>query len=381
MDKGPAEGSPGQRNPVLTRMRLDEVAAGAAAAVVRDIPAYRDRTEAAVRTELNALLGPATEALREGREPAPRELAAFEEFGALRAAQGIGLEPLQEAFRLTTRRAFDALYAAARTDTPPTVALELTRDFWAYCDLVSTAVVRGHRAHELERAQAQTEHRTLLLRQLLLGELPPEWLATAASELGLDRNGEYLVLYARPTGRPVADVERVLRGHATALLAEPGADRVVGLAARRPPPSLELPVGLGPARPLARLHESLVAARRAARLATAFGLERCVADGELPLHGAVLALPETGAQLVERCFGHTSGARRSTLARTLDAYLAADGNAEQAGAELFVHPNTLRYRLRAFGAATGLDPARTEDALTVWWALRHLEAEGGSEPG
>ncbi|MEK2491869.1 helix-turn-helix domain-containing protein [Kitasatospora purpeofusca] len=377
MDKNEDSGSPEQRGPVLARMRLDEVAAGAAAAVVRDIPAYRDRTEAAVRTELAALLGPAVEALRDGREPEPGEVAAFEEFGALRAEQGIGLEPLQEAFRLTTRRAFDALYAAARTGTPPAVALELTRDFWAYCDLVSTAVVRGHRTHELERAQAEQEHRTLLLRQLLMGELPPEWLAAAATALGLDRNREYLVLYARPpAGRTVAEVERTLRGHAVALLAEPGADRVVGLAARRPLPSLDLPVGLGPTRPLARLHESLVAARRAARLATAFALDRCVADGELPLHGAVLALPETGAQLVERCFGHTSGARRTTLAHTLDAYLAADGNAEQAGAELFVHPNTLRYRLRAFGAATGLDPARTEDALTVWWALRHLEATG-----
>ncbi|MEV6977415.1 helix-turn-helix domain-containing protein [Kitasatospora sp. NPDC093806] len=377
MDKNDEVGSPGQRGRLLGRLPLERVAAEAAVAVVRGVPAYRERNEDAVRAELAALLGPAIEALRERREPAPGELTAFEEFGALRAEQGIGLEPLQEAFRLTTRRAFDALYAAARDDTPPEVTLELTRDFWAYCDLVSTAVVRGHRTHELERVQAEQEHRTLLLRQLLMGELPTEWLPTAASTLGLDQNREYLVLYARPAdGRPVAELERALRGHAVVLLAEPGADRVVGLAARRPLPSLELPVGVGSARPLARLHESLVEARRAARLATAFGLRRCVADGELPLHGAVLALPETGVRLVERCFGHTSGARRSTLARTLDAYLRADGNAEQAGAELFVHPNTLRYRLRAFGTATGLDLARTEDALTAWWALRHLEATG-----
>ncbi|MEV7570185.1 helix-turn-helix domain-containing protein [Streptomyces tanashiensis] len=141
---------------------------------------------------------------------------------------------------------------------------------------------------------------------------------------------------------------------------------------------MALPVGLGPARPLAQLRESLAEAERADEVAVAFGLDRCVSGGELPLHRAVLTLPAIGEQLVERCFGHTSGERRTTLVRTVGAYLAADANAEQAAAALFVHPNTLRYRIRALTAATGLDPARTEDALALWWAVRHLEATGHS---
>jgi sugar diacid utilization regulator len=174
-------------------------------------------------------------------------------------------------------------------------------------------------------------------------------------------------------------VERALRPHTAVVLAEPGAQRVIGLAVRRPPASFELPSGIGEPRPPARLRESLAQAERADELAVAFGLRRCVSADELPLHSAVLTLPAVGGQLVERCFGHTSGERRATLVRTVDAYLAADANAEQAAAALFVHPNTLRYRLRGLTAATGLDPARTEDALALWWAVRHLEAHGDGE--
>ncbi|WP_426402974.1 helix-turn-helix domain-containing protein [Streptomyces sp. R-07] len=82
-----------------------------------------------------------------------------------------------------------------------------------------------------------------------------------------------------------------------------------------------------------------------------------------------------------RCFGHTSGSRRATLVRTLDAYLRADANAEAAAAALYVHPNTLRYRLRTFTRVTGLDLGRAEDTMQVWWALRHLEAAAAGPGG
>ncbi|MEV8590223.1 helix-turn-helix domain-containing protein [Streptomyces sp. NPDC051180] len=376
-----------QRLALLDRFPAAEVAAESAAWLVRRAPAYADRDEDSLRRELLAVIGPALTALRAGTELSASEIGRCEEFGALRAAQGIALEPLLEAFRATTRRAFDALYATVRGEGGATgpagpadavVALELTSAFWACCDTVSLAVVRGHRAHEAERVRADQEHRTLLLRQLLHGELSADWVPTAATVLGLDLRAEYRVCYAVPApGRDVAELERALRPHLVAHLTEPGAQRLVGLAAAPPRDTAGLPVGVGPPRPPGRLHESLAAARRGSELAVAFGLARPVSGDELPLHSAVLGRPETGAVLAARCFGHTEGARRTTLMTTLDAYLAADGNAEEAAAALFVHPNTLRYRLRSFTAATGLDPSRTEDLVTVWWALRHAEATGG----
>ncbi len=40
---------------------------------------------------------------------------------------------------------------------------------------------------------------------------------------------------------------------------------------------------------------------------------------------------------------------------------------------LFVHRNTLRYRLRTYAESAGLNLDRPEDAFTVWWALRRLD--------
>ncbi|MET9397122.1 helix-turn-helix domain-containing protein [Kitasatospora sp. NPDC002965] len=364
-----------ERRRLLEAFPAERVAEESAAALVREAPAYAGRDEASLRRDMLGIVEAVLSTLRAGRELSAEESGRFEEFGALRAEQGIGLEPLLEAFRQTSRRAFDALYATARHHPDPAAALELTRELWACTDAVSIAMVRGHRRHEAERVRADQEYRTLLLKQLLLGELPPDWLPTAAGVLALDPRAEYRVCYARPeAGEDVREVERGLRGHLLVHLAEPAAQHVVGLTTGRPRWTVNLPVGLGPARPLARLNESLVQARRANELALAFGLRRPVVDGELPLHSAVLALPETGELLAGRCFGHVDGKRRRTLVTTLDAYLKAGANADAAAAALFVHPNTLRYRLRGFTAATGLDLAHGEDAMTVWWALRHLEA-------
>lgn len=380
------------RTELLAGLRLDRVAAEAAA-TVGELPAYRVLDEGETVRELLVVMETALAALAEGRTPSERERAEFTDFGARRADQGVPLEPLLEAFRLTSRHAFDALYAAAGRYGESAVALALTRDFWLCCDHVSAAVVDGHRRRETERLRGGREQRALLLGQLLSGELPPEWLPTTTRLLGLHPGGDYLAFHLAPVPtQEVAAVEGMLREHVAALLVEPEAGRVAGLAepeagrfAGLAEPgrlsSLRLPVGLGPALPPARAHESYRGARRAGELAAAFGLRRPVADGELPLHAAVLALPATGEQLVSRCFGHTSGSRRATLVRTLDAYLRADANAEAAAAALYVHPNTLRYRLRTFTRVTGLDLGRAEDTMQVWWALRHLEAAAAGPGG
>ncbi|MER7949448.1 helix-turn-helix domain-containing protein [Streptomyces sp. NPDC096079] len=362
------------RGRLLAGLRLDRVAAEAAA-TVGGLPAYRVLDETQAVGELLAVMETALAALAEGRAPTGRERAAFREFGARRAEQGVPLEPLLEAFRLTSRHAFDALYAAAGPSGESAAALALTRDFWLCCDHVSAAVIEGHRRCGTERPRDVREQQARVLGRLLNGELPPDRLPSAHRLLGLDPAGEYVAFHAGPLPEAErAAVEGALRAHAAALRADPASGCVAGLAEPGALSPVRAPVGLGPAVPPARAHESYPGARRAAGLAAVFGLRRPVADGELPLHAAVLALPATGARLVDRCFGHTGGNRRATLVRSLDAYLACDANAEAAAAVLYVHPNTLRYRLRAFSRDTGLDLGRPEDTMSVWWALRHLEA-------
>ncbi len=55
----------------------------------------------------------------------------------------------------------------------------------------------------------------------------------------------------------------------------------------------------------------------------------------------------------------------ATLPVTLDAYLDAGGSVETCARSLFVHPNTVRYRLRRIAEITGRDPTRPRDAYVL----------------
>jgi DNA-binding PucR family transcriptional regulator len=63
-----------------------------------------------------------------------------------------------------------------------------------------------------------------------------------------------------------------------------------------------------------------------------------------------------------------------TLTETLDAYLDCGGAIEACARALFVHPNTVRYRLRRIADFTGRDPTQPRDAyvLRVAATVGHL---------
>ncbi|MBT0565354.1 CdaR family transcriptional regulator [Williamsia sp. CHRR-6] len=54
-----------------------------------------------------------------------------------------------------------------------------------------------------------------------------------------------------------------------------------------------------------------------------------------------------------------------TLTATLDAYLDSGGSVESCARELFVHPNTVRYRLKRIAEVTGRDPTNPRDAYVL----------------
>ena len=65
---------------------------------------------------------------------------------------------------------------------------------------------------------------------------------------------------------------------------------------------------------------------------------------------------------------------RSQLLMTLEEYLRRRGNIAGAATTLYVHPNTLRQRLRRIQDLTGLDVAR-EDWLMIEIELKLLRLE------
>ncbi|MBA2559575.1 MAG: helix-turn-helix domain-containing protein [Propionibacteriales bacterium] len=122
--------------------------------------------------------------------------------------------------------------------------------------------------------------------------------------------------------------------------------------------------------------EDLLAANVSARSAVA-GLRAAVAWPEAPR-------PVSSDDLLpERSLAGDGHARRqlvssvyqplveagSGLLETLTAYLDCSGSIEATSRILFVHPNTVRYRLRRIADVSGLSPAEARDAYTLRVAL------------
>lgn len=68
------------------------------------------------------------------------------------------------------------------------------------------------------------------------------------------------------------------------------------------------------------------------------------------------------------------------LIDTLDAFFTAGGVLESAARALFVHPNTVRYRLRRIGDVTGFSPLVPRDAFALRIALTIGRLDPGSPP-
>ncbi len=67
------------------------------------------------------------------------------------------------------------------------------------------------------------------------------------------------------------------------------------------------------------------------------------------------------------------------LLHTLATYLEGGGALEACARALFVHPNTVRYRLRRVSDLTGRNPADPRDALVLRTAL--VAARLGTDRG
>jgi DNA-binding PucR family transcriptional regulator len=68
------------------------------------------------------------------------------------------------------------------------------------------------------------------------------------------------------------------------------------------------------------------------------------------------------------------------LLETLDGFFTAGNVLESAARSLYVHPNTVRYRLRRVGEVTGLSPLTPRDAFTLRIALTVGRLDPGFSP-
>jgi hypothetical protein len=140
-------------------------------------------------------------------------------------------------------------------------------------------------------------------------------------------------------------------------------------------------VVVGPTMPsLASAHHSAREALQGLRAVAGWaGAPRPVPASALLPERAVSGDPHARTQLIERIVTPLENAGGELL-RTLTSYLDGGGALEACARSLFVHPNTVRYRLRRVTEITGHDPTDARAALVLRIALIMGRLAGAESP-
>jgi hypothetical protein len=132
-----------------------------------------------------------------------------------------------------------------------------------------------------------------------------------------------------------------------------------------PGPVIRGPIDTGIAGAMTSARVALSGSRAVAAWPTA---PRAV-DADLLLPERILSGDEEARAQLRRTVYAPLLAAGEPFAATLDAFLSSGRALEPAARLLFVHANTVRYRLRRIGEITGLDPTDSRDAFTLQIAL------------
>ena len=104
---------------------------------------------------------------------------------------------------------------------------------------------------------------------------------------------------------------------------------------------------------------------------------------DLRLRLGVVEAKGVGREVVRRCLEPLGalGAFGRELRATLAAYVENGARVDPTAAALGVHPNTVRHRLRRYEETTGLDLARIDDVVELWWSLERDRIDAEPVPG
>jgi sugar diacid utilization regulator len=386
-------------------LREDELAEAMLGAILGEIGSYdRPGGQALlsdVREHCRLHVDLLLRSLRAGRDADRADLGFAREAAARRVHQGIPLDGLLQAFRVGHRTLWQAIVDEA-SDSPAgrQAAIALAGEAMEYIDLASTHVAEAYLRESGELAELIQRRRRDLLENLLAGRLPDD-AETETLGLGLERDADFLVAVASLEETDESD-DRALAQAATSIAASIGSRALV--VVRQDEVAAVLPLGgKSPSAMGVALDVARVSAEREHEIQMLIGVSGvCRGLGEvgqryLEAHQAlrrsnpdrpIVSLSELSP------FEHlVASADRSTrisiameaspltdngngaLMKTLRAYLDSDLDVTRTAEALYVHPNTVRYRLRRISELTGLDTQRFSGLVELLTIARLSEAE------
>ncbi len=373
------------------RPQLAATVSEVAHALTEATPAFAEADNSKFERDLRTAVTVALERFLElvgTDEPAlpPRSREVFAGLGAAEAREDRGPEALLAAFRLASRvmlrKACEALAVVRPVDTAELI--DLSDAIHAYVDELTAASTDGFALQLREQAGEGDRRRRQLAELLLRGSAPDSVVAAAAAGIGwrvldavvpvvlpLDQARDARFRY----GADGVVVERV-RDAVLLLRAGPRATRAQLTDALRGRGAV-----VGPALGWAQVPEGVRLAELAAELAGPDPVPVFADD-----HLATLALrgePGALAVLSTRRLAPLAAVRatqRERLLETLHSWLLHWGSRAEVSADLFVHPQTVSYRLKHLRELLGDDldnPAARFELLLV---LAFRGIAGGAVP-
>lgn len=295
------------------------------------------------------------------------------ENGRARAAAGVPLTMVLEAYRVGARFIWEQVASTARTSGASSdVVLRVGSEMWRVLDTYSQELAEGYREEAAAQALSAEQQRSALFQSLFEGHLAATNPWEAAQLLRLPQNVPLVVVAGEvPTiGRhALPRAEYILRDVGLFSVWRLLPDIEVGVVAL-PKDAAQLNhlaeilstcavgrVGVSPTFTDLRATPQALTLARMALSSSALDDGVTIFDHHL-LGIASVSTPDFMEHLANVAFGDLAlvpDKERATLLETLGAWLDNGGSAQKASEHLFVHRNTVHQRLRKLEMYTGQD--------------------------
>jgi PucR C-terminal helix-turn-helix domain/GGDEF-like domain len=340
------------------------------AAIQAAVPLYANEVvdhqtlRATALVNVDVILG----SLGQAREAASPESRAN---GRARAAAGVPLTAILEAYRVGARRLWERVAQYAQEHgADNAVVLHIGAEMWEVLDIYSQELAEGYREELATQAVADERQRSALFQALFEGRLAETNPWEAAELLRLPVRGQFVVIAAEVLepgqhGLPRIEHELRMRGLSSAWRLQHDAEiGIVSLNDRSETLDWLIAtvirssagrVGISPRFDrLTGTVQAVTHARIALRSADAS--HEVVVFDRNPLAIAAVSAPAVMRQLSAATLAgleHLPRKQRAMLLATFGAWMECGGSATAAGERLFVHRNTVHHRLRKLEDETG----------------------------
>src|ERR687898_1221621 len=190
---------------------IDGLVARTGDRIREEIPEFRRVPADALGRAIRGNVLRALTALRDLRPPTDAELEQAAEIGRERAEQGLTVDAVLHAYRISISSVWSRFGEVARERGADVASvLAFSETLWLWADAVMDIVASAHREVELEQAREEQQRRDAFVLALLTGTLSSAELRRDSATHGLDADRDHVPFRARGSGDAALSRRRAL---------------------------------------------------------------------------------------------------------------------------------------------------------------------------